>query len=117
MKFLVDAQLPYLLATWLRDKGLEAVHTDDLPAGDETDDQEIRFFADANNYIVITKDSDFRNSYFLYKSPRKMLLITTGNIKNKTLLDLFRLNIHEITRLFEFYDFVEMGNTKIITHD
>lgn len=41
MKFLVDAQLPYLLAQWIRDKGYEVVHTDDLPAKDETENQEI----------------------------------------------------------------------------
>lgn len=117
MKFLVDAQLPYLLTTWIREKGFEAIHTDDLPDKDETEDQQIRSFADGNKYIVITKDSDFYDSYILRKSPQKMLLITTGNIKNKRLLDLFRLNFQEIARLFEFYDLIEMNNTQILAHD
>jgi predicted nuclease of predicted toxin-antitoxin system len=117
MKFLVDAQLPYLLTIWLREKGFQSIHTDDLTAKDETEDREIRFFADSENYIVITKDSDFLDSYLLNKSPKKMLMVTTGNIKNRNLLDLFRLNFRELVRLFEFYDLIEMNNTQIICHD
>ncbi|MCE7042968.1 DUF5615 family PIN-like protein [Dyadobacter sp. CY312] len=117
MKFLVDAQLPYLLAQWIRDKGFEVVHTDDLPAKDETEDREIRLFADANGFIVITKDSDFLDSYILKSSPRKMLLITTGNIKNKALLDLFRLNFQELINLLAIYDLIEMSNTQITAHE
>lgn len=62
MRFLVDTQLPTLLATWIREKGYEVVHTDDLPNKDETEDQEIRVYADINNCIVISKDADFYNS-------------------------------------------------------
>jgi predicted nuclease of predicted toxin-antitoxin system len=31
MKFLVDAQLPFRLKLWLESKGLDTIHTDDLP--------------------------------------------------------------------------------------
>jgi predicted nuclease of predicted toxin-antitoxin system len=46
MKFLVDAQLPLLLATWIKEKGFDAVYTNDLPMKDETGDDEIRVIAD-----------------------------------------------------------------------
>jgi len=34
MKFLVDANLPYKLAISLKNRGYDAVHTDDLPNKD-----------------------------------------------------------------------------------
>ncbi|WP_028525955.1 DUF5615 family PIN-like protein [Runella limosa] len=117
MRFLVDAQLPSLLATWIREKGYEVVHTDDLPNKDETEDQEIRMYADANNCIVISKDSDFYDSYLIRNSPKKLLLISTGNIKNRQLLDLFRKNFSELVKLFPFYSLIEMNNTEIIAHE
>jgi predicted nuclease of predicted toxin-antitoxin system len=117
MKFLVDAQLPPLLAVWLTEKGFDTVHTNDLPDREETEDSYIRDLADQEQRIVITKDSDFQDSYVLKKQPNRLLLITTGNLKNRQLLDLFRKNFPELVRLFEFYSFVELNNDDIITHD
>ncbi|MCY7350024.1 MAG: DUF5615 family PIN-like protein [Cytophagaceae bacterium] len=47
MKFLVDAQLPPLLAIWLSERGFDTKHTDDLPDRDETEDHYIRQVADS----------------------------------------------------------------------
>ena len=41
MKFLIDAQLPQRLAAQLRQAGLEAIHTLDLPGGNRTTDRVI----------------------------------------------------------------------------
>jgi predicted nuclease of predicted toxin-antitoxin system len=41
MKFLVDAQLPRYLATWLNQAGCEEIHTMDLPQGNRTPDGKI----------------------------------------------------------------------------
>ena len=41
MRFLVDAQLPRRLARWLQDKGHDALHTRDLPAGNRTEDADV----------------------------------------------------------------------------
>ena len=117
MKFLIDAQLPLLLATWLREKGFDVVHTDDLPLKDETQDGEIRKLADQQNRIVVTKDSDFYDSYMLQKSPKRLLLISTGNIKNRQLLDLFRKNFQQIATMFNYCDFVEMDNLELTAYD
>ena len=65
MKFLIDAQLPYLLALWIREKGFEATHTDEMPNKDETTDDEIRNLSIGANYVVITKDADFYDSHLL----------------------------------------------------
>lgn len=116
MKFLVDAQLPPILAIWLSEKGFDAIHTDNLPDRDETPDSVIRSVADAAGRIVITKDSDFYDSHLLFRQPAKLLLITTGNLKNRQLLDLFRQNFGEIIQLFQSYSLVELNNDEIIAH-
>jgi predicted nuclease of predicted toxin-antitoxin system len=42
MKFLVDANLPYKLAEYLKIKGFDVIHTDELPSKEHTTDREIR---------------------------------------------------------------------------
>ena len=41
MKFIVDAQLPRTLVVFLRDNGFDAIHTKDLPDGNNTTDAQI----------------------------------------------------------------------------
>lgn len=82
MNFLVDAQLPRRLAYRLREFGHEAVHTLDLPRGNRTPDAEIKELSLREKRVVITKDGEFVDSFILQSMPYKLLLITTGNIKN-----------------------------------
>ena len=117
MRYLVDAQLPYLLADVLRQKGYDVVHTDDLPDKDETSDTTIRQVDAREDRVVITKDGDFLNSYLLFEQPARLLLLTTGNIKNRKLLDLFRQIIGTIDDLFTRCTFIELGNNDLIVHE
>lgn len=116
MKLLIDAQLPIKLCEILSALGIESIHVDDLPKGDETPDFEITEFADLNNLIVTTKDSDFYHSHMALNSPRKLFMITTGNMKNKQLFDLFRRNTLLIRRALENSDFVELSNEGIVEY-
>lgn len=116
MKFLVDAQLPPKLCEILQMVGLDSEHVDLLPHGDETSDKDIASYANQNNLIVITKDSDFYHSHMIFGEPKKLLLITTGNIKNGELFDLFRINIPTIKNLFNKCDYVELANDSIVGH-
>jgi len=114
MKFLVDAQLPYGIALFLREKGFDALHTNDLPDKERTTDSQIRDISLTDNRIVITKDYDFVDSFIIRKIPEKLLIVTTGNIRNKQLFDLWRSNWEIIIYLFEMYNFVELNNDNII---
>lgn len=116
MKFLVDAQLPYRLKTWLSAKGFDAIHTSDLPAQNLSSDWDIVQIADAEGRIVISKDSDFLKLHILQKKPARLLMITTGNIINEQLLGLFERNFETVTQLFETYAVVELNNTLVIGH-
>jgi predicted nuclease of predicted toxin-antitoxin system len=85
VKFLIDAQLPRLLSNWLNSTGHDSIHTLDLPDGNRTSDIDISEIAEREMRIVVTKDSDFVDSFLLNHSPRKLLLISTGNINNREL--------------------------------
>ena len=89
MNFLVDAQLPARLARALAVAGHDAIHTSDLPEGNRSTDGDIARRADTENRVVVTKDRDFRDGHLLTGSPRRLLVVATGNITNNALMALF----------------------------
>jgi predicted nuclease of predicted toxin-antitoxin system len=116
MKFVVDAQLPRRIAYMLRDHGQDAVHTLDLPDENRTTDSAILDLADREQRVVVTKDADFVNSFHLARRPRKLLLISTGNINNTQLAGLLLPNLDGIVAALSTADFVELTRTSLITH-
>lgn len=117
MRFIIDAQLPAVLAKFLAQKGFDVIHTDDLPNKEFTSDNEIREISVREKRIVITKDSDFLDSFYVKAISPKLLLVSTGNIKNKVLISLFDTNIQKIVELFAEFSFVELSNSEIIGHE
>ncbi len=85
LKFLIDAQLPRRMTEWIREGGCDAVHTLDLPDGNRTTDEHIIESADSDDRVVITKDGDFAHSHLHKSCPRRLLLVSTGNISNRAL--------------------------------
>ena len=116
MKFLVDAQLPVRLCRLLVDAGHDVTHSSELPAGNRTPDQELAQLADASDFVVVTKDRDFEVSYLLRSSPRRLLLVTTGNIANNALHDLFVVNLEAITDALQANSYVELSAVAVIIH-
>lgn len=117
MKFFVDANLPFRLATNLQKKGYDVLHTDDLPNKERTSDNEIRTVSVEQDRIVITKDSDFLDSHLIQGISGKLLFVTTGNIINKDLLNLIEKYFKNIVQLFEIYDLIEINNEEIVGHE
>ena len=116
MRFLVDAQLPRRLAYLLREAGHDAVHTLDLPDANRTTDNEILEIAAREQRVVVTKDADFVNSFLLLHQPEKLLLISTGNIRDADLEALFLPNIAAITATFDTASLVELTRTAVVLH-
>ncbi len=116
MKFLVDAQLPRRLAYRLCESGHEAIHTADLPDRNRTTDKDINELSVRERYVVITKDADFVDSFTLHRKPYKLLLVSTGNIRNSELESLFLKNINTIEKLFQSHDFIEINHKMVIAH-
>jgi predicted nuclease of predicted toxin-antitoxin system len=116
MRLLVDAQLPVKICEILNQLGIESLHVEVLPNGDETSDKDITKFADRENLIVVTKDFDFYHSHMTLGKPKKLFLITTGNLKNKQFFNLFRNNALIIKNALNRSSFVELSNEGIIEH-
>ncbi len=108
MDFLVDAQLPQRLARFLTAAQHDAVHTLDLPRGNGTPDEELCEICRRESRVLVTKDSDFTNSFFLKREPPRLLLVSTGNITNQELEALFRARLSEVVNAFGSSDFVEL---------
>ena len=68
MKFLVDAQLPRRFANWLNEAGHDVLHTLDLPQKNLTPDNKLIAHATQEDRIVISKDTDFVQSFLVYKA-------------------------------------------------
>lgn len=113
---MVDAQLPRLLARRLSDAGHDAIHCLDLPLGNRTPDDDISTRSVLDNRVVVTKDSDFVTSFLLYGLPRKLLLISTGNISNEALLGLVLVNLATLESALAKYNFVELSASSVIIH-
>ncbi len=113
----MDAQLPLKLADVLRTLGHSVIHTVDLPNGNMTTDASIIATADLQERIIISKDSDFLISYRLSGKPKKLLLISTGNISNHDLNSLFITNMQKITDAFIENNLVELTSKMLIIHE
>lgn len=118
MKYIIDAQLPRSLAKWMVENDYEAVHTLDLPDKNNTSDSEIIRIASLDDVsIVVSKDKDFPEQRIIRGLPKKLLWVTTGNIKNNQLLKIFESEFEKINSLFEEgFLFVELSNENITIH-
>lgn len=114
MKFIARAQLPKTLAYALREKGFDAVHTSELPDGNDTTDDDINRLSLAENRIVISKDADFYDSFAARKEPYKLLHVKTGNIKNSQLIELFDKNMELIIKELSAGSVVQISQNHLI---
>ncbi|MDX1958876.1 MAG: DUF5615 family PIN-like protein [Leptospiraceae bacterium] len=116
MKFLVDANLPSALSTWLKYKDLDSIHTIELVQGNATDDETLFQLSMQTERIVITKDHDFLQRFLLKNEPKKLLFITTGNLSNKKLIALFEKNLEQLLSLLESNSVIEMSLHDVSIH-
>jgi len=99
MKFIVDAHIPKKLSLFLEWKGYDSIHTLDLPSQNRTKDSEINQISLDEKRVLISKDLDFIESLLISNKPYKLIYISTGNITNKKLLEIFGQNIEKIVEL------------------
>lgn len=92
--------IPIKLANHLKSLGFEAIHINNILEGSRTKDNAISKFADEQDFIVITKDSDFRDSYFIKQTPKKLIKINLGNISNNELKDIIINHLNILRRLY-----------------
>ncbi|WP_333156796.1 DUF5615 family PIN-like protein [Microcoleus sp. B9-D4] len=64
----------------------------------------------------MTKDRDFLDSFMIKQQPYKLLILTTGNINNNQLIDLFMNNLPQLAELFQEHSLIEMNRDTIVVH-
>jgi predicted nuclease of predicted toxin-antitoxin system len=117
LKFIIDTQLPPLLARYFTSKGCHAIHTTYFPNGHLLSDKRIVEIAREDNRIIVTKDSDFYDNYLINGAPPSVLILQLGNCSNKDLVTLLDHNLDAILHLFEDNaDIIIIDKQKIITY-
>lgn len=116
MRVIIDAQLPVKLAEVLTSCGHDAIHTLHLPLQNRTSDSLIREISEKEQRIVISKDTDFLGSHLINGIPQKLLIVRTGNIKNRLLLDLFRAHHLVLEGHFQNADLIELHPDELVIH-
>jgi len=114
MKFLCDVHISFKLVRHLRSLGYDVFHVNEILDTWFSSDSLISKFADDNDLIVITKDSDFRNSFYINNSPKKLIKINLGNISNELLIQVITDNLEHFKKLNNSQVFiVEVDKTSI----
>ena len=96
MKFLLDAQRPPSLKQLFISKGYDCIHTLDMESGNDTPGKIINKITVEEQRILITKDSDFFDSFIIKDEPYKLILVKPGNTSKKELLRFFNNRFTEI---------------------
>ncbi len=90
MKLLLDQNLSYRLCSILKDLPVSINHVRDFSL-DKVKDDEIWKYAAQNDYIIISKDSDFVEKAFVKGFPPKIIWINKGNCSTNTIKNFQRI--------------------------
>ncbi len=117
MEFLCDVHIPIRLSKHLTQLGFPSQHVNHILDSWNTKDRDISDYVDANNLVLITKDQDFRNSFLLRRTPKKLVRVCLGNLSNDKLIAIFDKNINQLEELHEQYDafMVELNDSNRLT--
>jgi len=117
MKFLCDVHISYKIQKFLNNEGYKTVHVNEILNKWNSTDQEISQYADQHDLIVITKDSDFRDSYFVKHSPKKLIKVNLGNVSNQEFINMLAMNLTYFASISKKACFmIELDKTNTIVH-
>ncbi|MFO7825189.1 MAG: DUF5615 family PIN-like protein [Cyclobacterium sp.] len=86
MRLLCDVHISFKLVNYLKSLAFETIHVNQILDKWFTKDEDICSYADENDMIVLTKDIDFRNSFLIRNTPKKLVRIKLGNLSNAILM-------------------------------
>ena len=81
MKLLLDRNISRKLVSPLRQEFPDSAHVAELGLAQSTDRQ-IWDYAGQNDYVIVSKDSDFRQLAFLFGPPPKAVWLDVGNVSS-----------------------------------
>ena len=97
MRLLLDQNLSRLLLGELALSFPQSSHVAALGLETATD-REIWTYAGAHDYVIVSKDSDFRQLAFLLGPPPKAVWLRVGNCSTSAIAELMRANADVIAR-------------------
>ncbi len=98
MRLLLDQNLSRRLVSPLQSYFPETTQVA-LLGFEKATDEEIWNYAKENEFVIVTKDSDFEELCLLKGAPPKVIWIKIGNTKNEVILNLLTQNRQEIEKL------------------
>jgi len=96
VRLLLDQNLSPRLVGELSDIFPGSVHVRDLGLS-RADDQTVWDHARANDFVIVSKDSDFHQRSFVYGPPPKVIWVRLGNCPTGHIATLLRDRVVEIT--------------------
>lgn len=99
MRLLFDENLSPRLVITLADMFPDSAHVDRVGLGSESDSL-IWEYAKINNYILVTKDSDFHERSLLYGFPPKVVWIRRGNCSVRQIEFILRNKFSAMERFY-----------------
>jgi predicted nuclease of predicted toxin-antitoxin system len=100
MKLLIDANLSWRLEKYLKETFRDVLHVENTVLPVPAKDSEIWNFAKISGYTILTNDFDFYNLLLIKGFPPKIILLQTGNLSTKSIVELLNSKRDEI-ELFE----------------
>ena len=91
MKLLLDENLSTTLVRHLAAVYPESQHVDDVGLHEQTDER-IWAFAQTHDYVLVSKDSDFRDLSTTRGAPPKVVWLSVGNAGTLAIRDLLLAN-------------------------
>lgn len=95
MKLLLDENLSDRIVSKIIDLYPDSEHVKTL-ALTNTDDGIIWEYAKANNFVIVSKDSDFHQRSLLYSHPPKFVYLRIGNSPTSKIVQVLRDNFDTI---------------------
>ena len=91
MRLLLDQNLSRRLVGTLNADFPDSTHVVECGL-DASTDKDVWDFAGQRRYIIVSKDSDFRQYAFLHGAPPKVIWIRTGNVTTTAIAELLQVN-------------------------
>jgi len=107
-QFLIDENLPRAISF---QGDFSFIHVVDF--GRQMSDSEIWDYAIKNNFIIVTKDTDFYDRIILHGPPPKIIWIRFGNMRRKKLEEKIKELWGRIVQEIDEYDLLEIHDNRI----
>jgi len=102
-RLLIDENLPFTLVRLL---DTDCLHVSEIAA--QASDSLLWKTARENNWIVLTRDTDFFDRLLVHGAPPKVVWVRLGNIRKNALIELLIKRWPVVQQLLEANDLVEI---------